>query len=355
MTAPNPMFGSVEGSFSTPPPPVSQKLFVVAGIVITVYGLDEILQSSARETACLWLLHPRLQTQECMAPLAAACLGDWNRREEKKSIGLVAVTFDQRNHGTREVDTLANEAWRSGNQRHAQDMFSIYHGTATDTSLLMTYLSSYLFPSSDREIGLNLVLGVSLGGHAAWQCLFHDPRVSAAIIVIGCPDYFSLMSDRARLSKLPSWTDSSPMGTQFLGSPEFPAGLVKAVEMHDPAAMLLGRPDHPVRQLNEGFPSAVEQATLLPLMRRSLQGKRILNLSGAADKLVPYECGKGFIECLKGAVAPASWFSGGFYLKDLQFDGVGHQMSPVMVDQTIQFIADTLQQTVNAVPTAPKI
>ena len=40
--------------------------------------------------------------------------------------GLIAVSFDQRNHGSRKIDELANQDWRSGNERHAQDMFSIY-------------------------------------------------------------------------------------------------------------------------------------------------------------------------------------------------------------------------------------
>lgn len=117
----NPM----EGSLLTPAPPVSRKTFVIAGIVVTVHGLDEVPQCVAR-TACLWLLHPRLQTQECMGLLAAACLDNWNHHHQSQETGLIAVTFDQRNHGTREVDPLSNEAWRSGNQQHAQDMFSIY-------------------------------------------------------------------------------------------------------------------------------------------------------------------------------------------------------------------------------------
>jgi dienelactone hydrolase len=34
-------------------------------------------------------------------------------------------------------------------------------------------------------------MGVSLGGHAAWQVLFNDPRVTAGVVIIGCPDYMS--------------------------------------------------------------------------------------------------------------------------------------------------------------------
>lgn len=115
----------MNGTFSDPPPPVSKHIFTIVGISATVFGLDE-LTPGVREVACLWLLHPRLQTQACMGPLAAAALNDWNNQDERRKIGLVAVTFDQRNHGSREVDPLANDAWRSGNERHAQDMFSIY-------------------------------------------------------------------------------------------------------------------------------------------------------------------------------------------------------------------------------------
>lgn len=125
MAAQNPMHGSFNEAFPNVPRPVSKQVLTVAGISIAVYGLNE-LTFDAREVACLWLLHPRLQTQACMEPLAAAAIHDWNGREESKKLGLLAITFDQRNHGSREVDPVANEAWRSGNKRHAQDMFSIY-------------------------------------------------------------------------------------------------------------------------------------------------------------------------------------------------------------------------------------
>ena len=116
----------------TIPSPVSQKTYPVAGILTTVFGLNE-LPTQASEVACLWLLHPRLATKERMAGIAAAVITDWNNRiktrhaNSSQSIkGLIAVAFDQRNHGTRLVDPTGNEAWRQGNPRHAQDMFSIF-------------------------------------------------------------------------------------------------------------------------------------------------------------------------------------------------------------------------------------
>lgn len=109
------------------PNPVSRTVYAIAGISVTVFGLEE-LQPEASNVACLWLLHPRLATQERMTDIAASAIIDWNTRtrDDPSAKGLIAVSFDQRNHGTRMVDPIANEAWRQGNPRHAQDMFSIY-------------------------------------------------------------------------------------------------------------------------------------------------------------------------------------------------------------------------------------
>ena len=126
MTTPNPL----EKTQPASPTPLSKKTFVIAGILCTVYGLEELSQET-KIVACLWLLNPRLQTQACMEPVAYSVVGDWNQRlQQKKDCsqfpGLIAVSFDQRNHGSREIDPIANQTWRSGNQRHAQDMFSIF-------------------------------------------------------------------------------------------------------------------------------------------------------------------------------------------------------------------------------------
>ena len=68
--------------------------------------------------------------------------------------------------------------------------YSVLHGTALDTSLLIDHLGSYIFNDVDGPvIEQNLVMGISLGGHAAWQVFFNEPRVTAAVVIIGCPDY----------------------------------------------------------------------------------------------------------------------------------------------------------------------
>ncbi|KAF2503131.1 hypothetical protein BU16DRAFT_521742 [Lophium mytilinum] len=278
-----------------------------------------------------------------MAPVAAKTIHAWNDRIRdgkagKTPKGLIAVSFDQRNHGSRRVDKLANEAWRQGNTRHAQDMFSCYHGTAVDTSHLLTYLPSYIFhPPSPHRLTQHLVLGVSLGGHAAWHCILHDARITAAVAVIGCPDYTRLMTDRAAKSKLKTWTSTSPPGSSFLGSQDFPQSLIDAIARYDPAGLLL--PD-----LEDGSsPSPVALQKFKQLLQQHLGSKRILNLSGGADKLVPYAAGDPFLQVLQKTLHEDPELDIGF--EDVVFDGVGHAFTPVMSDRAVGWIGDVLAKT----------
>ncbi len=134
-----------------------------------------------------------------MIPLGTLCINAYNsvRKANGSSdggAGLIGVSFDQRNHGTRLVDPVSNGAWREGNERHAQDMFGCYNGTAVDVSLLIDHIGSYIFEGMQAPfpaLERNVVMGVSLGGHAGWQLLFAESRVEAVAVVIGCPDYMS--------------------------------------------------------------------------------------------------------------------------------------------------------------------
>lgn len=112
---------------------VSRKQYTISGILVTVFGLGE-LSPQAKEVSCLWLLHPRLGNSERMSSVAVAAITEWNKESgmvdnAKTPRGLIAVSFDQRNHGTRLVNPVANESWKEGNERHAQDMFSIYRAS----------------------------------------------------------------------------------------------------------------------------------------------------------------------------------------------------------------------------------
>lgn len=240
-------------------------------------------------------------------------------------------------------------------------MFSCYHGTSTDTSQLLDHIESYIFAEADdkRRVTQNIVLGISLGGHAAWHVVMQDPRFSAAIVTIGCPDYTRLMSDRARLSKRKSYTASQ--GRDFVGSADFPTALVQAVRMYDPAGLLLGT-------LLEGSPrrrreqehmyddlTQEEKEVLLPLLARTLGSRRILNLSGGADKLVPYSMGKPFLDWLRKGIAPGGFFEGGgLVLEDVIVDGAGHEVPPEMVDYMNRFLVESIGQYVDEKGVATK-
>lgn len=63
-------------------------------------------------------------------------------------------------------------------------------------------------------------------------------------------------------------------------------------------------------------------------MVRWFGGKRVLNLSGGSDKLVPYKIGEPFLKWLKEGIGKGGWFDGsGFVLEDVVFPGVGHEVS----------------------------
>ena len=334
------------------PEPISSCTHHIAGILVTVFGLDE-LPSDTADVAVLWLLHPRLQTQASMAPFGAHIISEWNKAQQsstgKKRKGLIAVSFDQRNHGSRLVSKIANEAWRQGNEHHALDMFSCYTGTAQDTSLLLDYLPGYIFPEAgdSRRVVQNLVLGVSLGGHAAWHVVMQDPRFSAAVVTIGCPDYTRLLSDRARLSKRKTWTESSSPGRDFLGSSDFPPALIEVIKRNDPAGLIWSLPGLNWRKDQEHLHITLtddERQALLPTITRCFGNKRILNLSGGADKLVPYAHSKPFIDWLKTVNAQGGWFEGsGLVLEDIVFDGVGHEVPSSMVTEMVRFVKESLE------------
>ena len=155
------------------------------------------------------------------------------------------------------------------------------------------------------------------------------------------------MTDRARLSRLESWLKSTPPGAEFLGSADFPSKLVEVVEKYDPAGMLSGEV---VKARGDDFfnrdPTDEEKARLRSLMEKMLRGKRILNMAGGEDRLVPYKCSEPFLRWLKNAIARDGFFADGdVVLKDVVFEGVGHEMSPPMVEEAHRFVVETLEQS----------
>ena len=317
--------------------PVSWKRYNIGGILLTVYGLEELPQSKDNVT-CLWLLHGRGDTQDSMSFVAAAMIKAWNNKRQEGGKSLICVCFDQRNHGSRMIDNRANESWNGGNPTHGPDMYTLFTGTAQDVFQLITHLPAYLpFRPVDHLCG-----GVSLGGHATWHAVLHDSRISAGIIIIGCADYTRLMTDRAIRGKLPSCTSTDPPGKDFLGSKDFPPSLLEIIRQRDPAGLLLSQLDNTDVTTRE--PSEGEKARLRPLLKEKLAGKKLLVLSGGKDRLVPYQQNELFLTWLKRALDKnGGWFNDcGTELEDVLDSEARHEFSAMMRDKTESWLCDLM-------------
>jgi pimeloyl-ACP methyl ester carboxylesterase len=206
-----------------------------------------------------------------------------------------------------------------------------------DTSLLLTHLPSYL-PSILPQPNEHLVLGISLGGHAAWHCLLQEPRITTGVVVIGCPDFTRLMLQRAEKSRLKTF------GPNFLGSTDFPPALIQAVRQTDPAGLLLPQEMKAPAHVEDVVPFNVATEQISNILKFTLENKRIMNLSGGADKLVPYAQSETFINFFKAAIDPQHgwWKNNGVVFDDRIFDGIGHECTLDMANAAVDFICDSL-------------
>ncbi|CCU81532.1 alpha/beta hydrolase fold-containing protein [Blumeria hordei DH14] len=306
---------------------ISSQTCHIGGIIVVIYGLEEI-RDTCKSVSCLWLLHPRLKTKDTMSNVASSCVIDWNSRPSSERRGLIAVSFDQRNHGSREIKPEANQSWKKGNKNHAID--STLNGTAIDVSFLIDHLGSYILNHQGApEINHHLVLGVSLGGHSAWQVLFRDKRITAGVVIIGSPDYISLMSNRAQLSHRES------AGQTFLCSSDFPSELIKTILQWDPRGIIFGIAEVMVN------PDQVHHSSLSNILDSKVKGKRILVCSGGEDKLVPYHCNEPMFEFFRNAAS--GWYSEkNFRLEEIIYPGVGHIFDDRMLKDSTRFVSECL-------------
>ncbi|KAK0862314.1 hypothetical protein LTR87_016627 [Friedmanniomyces endolithicus] len=185
---------------------------------------------------------------------------------------------------------------------------------------------------------------VSLGGHATWQLLLTEPRIRAGLVIIGCPDYVRLMTDRAIRSKLGTCMATDPPGLRFLGSEDFPPPLLAAVEERDPAGILLGELDTVTGDDHLHDPSLSEKHRLRSILAQRLGGKKILCLSGGKDRLVPPECGEPFLTWLKKAMEPQTGWAGdlGIEVEDIVDPGARHEFLKRMRTKAERWLCDVL-------------
>ncbi|KAG6188086.1 hypothetical protein E4U27_007545 [Claviceps purpurea] len=310
--------------------PVSKETMNMAGLLVDIYGLDQVpLPSRPCPLTCLWLLHPRLRSRSSMQDIAERTLAAWHQTYQygARRRSLIALAFDMPNHGSRKVCETSNLDWEEGNLSHARDMVNAVGGGAATMSLLMGLVGFYT--GRTAEIDAHVCLGWSLGGHTAWWSLFGEPRLDGAVVVVGCADYISLMTERHKESPLPT---PSP----FLGSVYFPSDLVTEIQKVDPKARLFGATAAPPP--SPPLPAS-EQARLRDLLDAKVRGKKVLVCSGGDDKLVPYARSAPLLAVLKDAVRPGGWYEdGGFVLEDRVYEGVGHKFSEDMVRDSVKFL-----------------
>ncbi|KAH8981586.1 Alpha/Beta hydrolase protein [Lactarius hatsudake] len=238
----------------------------VAGLSTNVYTRANLRDKRTSEpVVVLFLLHGRTESADHIDPIARAAFS-WaaekgaSSREAPRDF--IVVTFDQRNHGKRMVDRREDLARSKNADQHnepqAVDIYSTLIGALKDVSFLIDVLPSYVFPHDERTVGEWVLAGFSLGGHATWLALRHEPRIRIGIPICGCANIVALLE---------LYTDKLGIPRT---APYFPESLRALVRAYDPTTAPPG----------------------------AFVGKRILALSGADDTFVPWSASRAFMEAL---------------------------------------------------------
>ncbi|KAI9428741.1 Alpha/Beta hydrolase protein [Lactarius indigo] len=238
----------------------------IAGLSTNVYTRANLRDKRTSEpVVVLFFLHGRTESADHIDPTARAAFS-WAAEKEASSReaprDFIVITFDQRNHGKRTVDQRANLRWDKKTdqykERHAVDTYSTLIGALKDISFLVDVLPSYIFPRDERTIGEWVLAGFSIGGHATWLALRHEPRIRIGIPICGCANFLAMMEQGADKYGVPRT------------APYLSESLRALVDAYDPVAAPPG----------------------------AFVGKRILALSGADDTLVPWSVSRAFVEAL---------------------------------------------------------
>ncbi|KAI0694330.1 Alpha/Beta hydrolase protein [Cytidiella melzeri] len=275
--------------------PMPYRLIHVGGLPVNVFSTVDLSVITAK-VAVLFFLHGRGGYAEALQPMVESILNHVKAKGKQES-ELVIVTFDQRNHGHRIADIKSLGAWTEGNMNHAVDMYAMFVGTSKDVSFLIDFLPTHLFPSGEAQVDQWLVGGISLGGHATWWSLRHEPRLSMGIPIIGCPNYTHLIKARAEAS-----------GVAFV-PPTVPHAFIEYLQATDAAAVPYTSPD----------------PSLNPFV-----GKKILVLSGKDDLLVPWASSDEVVRDLNVGEEGVK--------KVVVYPGVGHECTKDMVSELAEFV-----------------
>ncbi|KAK9455437.1 Alpha/Beta hydrolase protein [Dipodascopsis uninucleata] len=259
----------------------------IAGILVYVYGLEELTEAQKNNVVVFFHIHGRTRTYKNSEEVILQILADVRKVAGPSGTkkGFIGVTFDNRNHGARTVDEMSIATWKDGNDNHALDMMSMIDGIAVDIQTVMKYLECYLKVIKPTQF---IITGKSLGGHVTWNLLSSDPQVFAAISVVGCPDMSSLMAERiGGYSKLEEIRENTP---------RWPTSLTPIYKARD------------------------ELIT-------HISGKKILILNGELDTLVPDKFTRAYIEK----------YGGNNEIVYICQPSVGHWLSWEMIDKMVEW------------------
>ncbi|CAK7224170.1 hypothetical protein SCUCBS95973_005429 [Sporothrix curviconia] len=288
MAAPNSPFSLADST-----PRSSKTTINIAGFHVHLYGVDELTAEQRNDTTVVFHVHGRTRTYADAEDLSHTVLSELRKQPTKQTKGVVFATFDNRNHGTRAIDTISIADWRGGNPRHAQDMLSTMDGIVADLQTTMKFLHGYVVGQFVPT--QYIVTGTSLGGHVAWDLLARDPRVDVAVIIVGCPALTPLLQERVDAFL------GEPAPAQRTCAKEWPAAIERLYQERD-----------------------AEVATVA--------GKTILILNGAVDALVPSKFTRAWLE-RHGASNDVAFVE--------QAD-TGHALTVAMVERIVAFLPQFL-------------
>lgn len=264
-----------------------------------------------------------VEKMSAMDPICEA-LCSLNDKNQPGQRHLIAISFDHPNHGGRLVHRASNFAWKEGkheNPMHAQDMWSMYHSSASTVSQLIDVVEDYLFgPQEQSRVQVWGVMGFSMGGHATFlaaasgkknknHVYIHlyslhdivDPRISVAIPIVGTADFLSLLRDRLSQSSL-------------------------------------SEKDHLPRR----FCEMVDAKTANLDIR--LKNTKLLMMSGAKDQLVPGKFNLDLVNRLKKTHTGQQGRDWAFVI----VPNCGHEWSKTMFDLSVAWVDQWMVQTSSA-------
>jgi hypothetical protein len=315
----------------------SHDVVQIAGINTHVYGVDQAVKQAAADShtshwIVLHLVHPRTRNYTYTERMAHLVLDSYYKDSADRDPlpPLVAVTFDLRNHGERKVSEKANEDWACGNLTHAQDMVSGIIGTAQDVELVIDFFPAYLDPlialrGAEGVIAptkvVNIVSGVSQGGHVSWQVAAAGKAV-AVVPIIGSPYLTFMLLQRllVQIRKLePTEADA------VLNAVGVPLYELSYADLQ--TKVFKGKSDHLEKYWPEALHKLVAAADnrVFTEVDRNKVSVQIIN--SREDPLVPARFSLPWLKkqgVLTGADSSPLLF---------QQDNVGHVCTPVMLDK----------------------